>query len=489
MVPRLFIACLTIALGAAAMSVTAVPTSAATSPPADGSAAAGAGHGRSVTLHRGGADKTVVFHRRHTGEAFVDATVSAHGVRWVERKNESAVVSAYVDGRYATDIVIMSAKPVTREFALGRLAKGRHTLRLHYAAARSRSEAGVAKVADIGFRTIRPSSPAYAAARYAPILRGRNVEGSGGRFQNNRSDTPLVAYHQVLPTTTPGRSEIEYTVIWSNEDGGTNSAGLMAQWGRTTDIEWVYRVEVNAKGRRVDGSEVFQAPNHGTQRFRGSYDGTHPVLQTCTLNNNVCDRSALRAQQQKQDPMRFALSARRVLPADQPREHQMDVQPWTYQVMAREMVREKKVESEPDPMSLAVGDQRTYLYLALDRETSPAGEAANVGLVVEVTLTDDETYRSDHEQAPILYSVHRDGPVATTVELPAGTTQDDIASISVRRVSIVDPDSAASVTVTDLDRAFFLDRSYLPQPSFASVHGATITLTPDDPARQIWAPV
>jgi hypothetical protein len=140
-------------------------------------------------------------------------------------------------------------------------------------------------------------------------------------------------------------------------------------------------------------------------------------------------------------------------------------------------------------MSLAVGDQRTYLYLALDRETSPAGEAANVGLVVEVTLTDDETYRSDHEQAPILYSVHRDGPVATTVELPAGTTQDDIASISVRRVSVVDPDSAASVTVTDLDRAFFLDRSYLPQPSFASVHGATITLTPDDPTRQIWAPV
>ena len=72
---------------------------------------------------------------------------------------------------------------------------------------------------------------------------------------------------------------IEYSVVWSNEDGGTGaSAGLlMAQWGRTTDIEWIYRVEVDAKGRRVPGSGVFQSPNHGTTTFRGRYDGTHPL--------------------------------------------------------------------------------------------------------------------------------------------------------------------------------------------------------------------
>ena len=291
--------------------------------------------------------------------------MSARGVSWAERKNESAVVSAYVDGHYATDIVVTSASPVTREFALGALEKGRHALRLHYASGRSPSQAGVARIADIGFRTIRRSSPAYAAARYAPILRGRNVSTLGGRFQNNRTDTPLVAWHQVLPATEPGHSVIEYSVVWSNEDGGTNTPALMAQWGRTTDIEWVYRVEVNAQGRRVAGSGFFQAPSHGTKRFHGPYDGTHPVLQTCTSNNNVCDQGTLKAQHQKQDPMRFALSTRRVLPADQPREHEMDIQPWTYQVMAREMVREKKIESPSDPESRGVGDQRTYLYVAL----------------------------------------------------------------------------------------------------------------------------
>ena len=102
-------------------------------------------HSGAVKVHRGGPDRTVTFHRGRKGEAFLSATVSARGVSWAQRKNESAVVSVYVDGHYATDIVIMSSSPANREFALGKLGQGRHTLRLHYAAAKSRSRAGVAK--------------------------------------------------------------------------------------------------------------------------------------------------------------------------------------------------------------------------------------------------------------------------------------------------------------------------------------------------------
>jgi hypothetical protein len=481
MVPRLFTSFVLIATAAATLSTTA-STTAATPHPGEPTSGGAAAHARSVTLHRGGPDKTVAFHRRHKGETFLDATVSARGVSWAEKKNESAVVSAYVDGRYATDIVVTSAKPVRREFALGRLAKGRHTLRLHYATGRSPSDAGVAKVADIGFRTIRRSSPAYAAAHYAPILRGRNIKSLGGRFQNNRTDTPLVAYHQVVPTGTHGHAVIEYTVIWSNEDGGTNSPALMAQWGRTTDIEWVYRVEVNAKGRRVSGSDVFQSPNHGTQRFRGTYDGTHPVLQTCTSNNNVCDRKALRGQHQKKDPMRFALSTRRALPASQPREHEMDAQPWTYQVMAREMVREGKIVKPSPPSSPTVGDQRRYLYVAVTH-VAAGGSATNVGLAVDVRLTNGKTFTSNHDISG--WTILRDGPAATTVKLPKGTTRGDIESISVRRVPFRS-DDGATLDVTDLGRAFFLRDSYLPRPSFASVHGASIALTAGQPTAVIW---
>src|SRR5262249_15480161 len=186
---------------------------------------------------------------------------------------------------------------------------------------------------------------------------------------------------------TAGHSIIEYSVVWSNEDGGTSPPALMAQWGRTTDIEWIYRVEVNARGHRVPGSGVFQSPAHGTTVFHGQYDGTHPLLQTCPSNNNVCDKPTLKTQHQAADPMRFALSTRQVRPIGQPREHLMDVHPWTYQVMAREMVREGKVEPTSDPATLSLGDPRTYLYLAVDHDTVPPGAASGVGLAVEVQLT------------------------------------------------------------------------------------------------------
>ncbi len=389
-----------------------------------------------MRVHRGGHDATIRFHRGHSGETFLDATVSARGVSWARQKNDSVVVSAYVDDQYVTDIVITSSGPVSREFALGSLRAGRHTLRLHYAAKRSRSRAGRARIRDIRFATVSPHGPGYLAARYAPVLYGRNLADLGGRFENNRTDTPLIAWHRVLPAFRPGHSIIEYSVAWSNEDGGTPTPLLMAQWGRTTDIEWVYRVEVNAQGRRVPRSGVFQAADHGTKRFRGRYDGTHPLLETCTSNNNMCDRV--------DDPMRFALSTRDVLPADQPREHEMDVHPWTYQVMAREMLREHKIESPSRPSTPDVGDQRSYLYVAVTHDTVPSAAASGVGLTVEVRLKGrHKTYTSNHDNVIGLGAINRNGPAATTVELPVGTKPSDVESISVRRVPVVTTDNGA----------------------------------------------
>jgi hypothetical protein len=429
----------------------------------------------SVRVHRGGPDATVVFGRARAGEAFVNMTVSAKGVSWAEPHNESAVVSAYVDGHYATDIVITSSGPVTRQLALGHLKAGRHTLRLHYAAHRSPSRAGVATLKDISFVTVAPTSPAYVAARFAPVLYGRNLSALGGPFQNNRTDTPLVAWHQVLPATEPGRSWIEYSVMWSNEDGGTSTPGLMAQWGRTTDIEWVYRVEVDARGHRVPGTGVIQGAAHQTVPFRGGYDGTHPLIETCTSNNDVCDTV--------DDPMRFALSTSDVLPVDQPREHEMDIHPWTYQVMAREMVREGKIESPSDPSTPAVGDQRSYLYIAVDHSTVPPASAGLLGLEVDVRIKGDPTTYTSSHGVPF-FTINRDGPSATTVELPLGTTPRDISSISVRRTPI-GPDNGGTLTVTDVERAFFLGSSYRPRPSFVSWQGSE-SLTAASPTAQLW---
>src|SRR5689334_10138445 len=78
---------------AATVTSTLGPAPASAERPAHASRA----HVTAVAVHRGGPDRTVVFHRAHAGEVFLDATVSAKGVSWARRGNESAVVSAFVD--------------------------------------------------------------------------------------------------------------------------------------------------------------------------------------------------------------------------------------------------------------------------------------------------------------------------------------------------------------------------------------------------------
>ena len=169
------------------------------------------------------------------------------------------MLSLSVDGHYVTDVVITSDEPTTRELALGQLLAGKHTLRVHYAADRSPSRAGAASLRRLDFRTVPRTDPDYVAARYAPVLYGRNLPALGGPFQSATTDAPLIAWHEITPAATPGHSVIEYSVVWSNEDGGTDTPALMARWGRSTDIEWVYRLEVDERGERVPGTGVYQA--------------------------------------------------------------------------------------------------------------------------------------------------------------------------------------------------------------------------------------
>ena len=112
------------------------------------------------------------------GEVLLNLTVSAHGVSWADRGNESAVVSAYVDGHYATDIVITSVGRVPASSPSAHCGPAYTRCSCTTPLGRSPSNAGVARLQDIGFTTVRPSDPAYAAATYAPVLYGRNIAAS-----------------------------------------------------------------------------------------------------------------------------------------------------------------------------------------------------------------------------------------------------------------------------------------------------------------------
>jgi hypothetical protein len=445
---------------AAAAALAAVPAASA------GSTVIDRGHSHAIT-----------FRTDRAGEALVDVTAAAPGVSWAVKGRESAVLSLYVDGRYATDDVVPAAFPITRSFALGHLRAGRHRLSLRLAADRSRGRRVTVTRASV--RTVSRGQ-AYTDLAHAPVLYGRNGADSGGPFQNSFTDTPLVAWHEDVPALLPGHRLLTYSYIWSNEDGGTSTPQLMARWGRTTDIEWIYQVEVDASGHRVPGTAVIQAPNHVTQPFGGTYEGDHPLMQTCTLNNNICDKV--------DDPMRFFLSTASSLdPATEAREQVMDRNPWTYWVAAAESRREGKVAPNPPTDSTTlIADPRDYLYLVVRKETvnPPNGALDWVGLSIGVRLKGDPAlYRSDH-----LFpdrSIQRDLPAATTVQLPPGTEPSDIAEITAIRVPTTSADPGSTIKVQAVNRAFFLGRDDQPGTSFLS--GPTpATLTPGAPSAVLY---
>jgi hypothetical protein len=431
-----------------------------------------------LTLGAHRPDVRVPFLVRRAGEALVDLRAAAPGTDWATVGAESAVVSISVDGRYATDLVVSGAAPLARQLALGGLGAGRHVLRLHFASDRSPARSARVTVDRLHVSTYGRHDPQYQVLRFAPIVYGRNLAELGSPYQNATTDIPLIAWHESTPAAVPGHTVMTYSLIWSNEDGGTNTPALMARWGRTTDIEWIYSVEIDGHGDRVPGSDTYQAANHETLHFAGRYEGAHAVLSTCTSNNNMCDVA--------DDPMRFFLSTLPTRPADQPREHLMDTNAWTYQIMAKEMIREGKIEA-PGPVTAdtpEVSDQRNYLYAAVKKTTVGVNSgAAWVGVALGVRLTGGPTVYVSHHVDPT-WSLQRDDPAATTVELPAGTTVGDIAEVSVRRV-VVGADTGAPVHVTHVGRGFMLGRDYLPATGVLDWTG-DVELTGTTPSAVIW---
>ena len=430
------------------------------------------------TLSGHHADVRVPFVAGRPGEALVDLRAAAPATDWATPGAESAVVSISVDGRYATDLVVSGAAPLARQLALGGLRAGAHVLRLHFATDRSPAAGARVTIDRLHVSTYDKRDPRYQVLRFAPVMYGRNIAELGSPYQSATTDVPLIAWHESTPAATPGHTVMTYSLIWSNEDGGTNTPALMARWGRTTDIEWTYAVELDEHGDRVPGSDTYQAANHQTLHFTGTYEGDHPLLETCTSNNNMCDVV--------DDPMRFFLSTLQTRPAGQPREYLMDTNTWTYQIMAKEMTREGKIEA-PGPGAAAtpeVSDQRNYLYAMVKKTTQGVNSGTSwVGVALGVRLAGGDTvYLSNHVDPT--WSIQRDDPAATTVELPAGTTLDDITEVSVHRI-VVGADTGAPVQVTHLGRGFLLGQDDLPGPALLDWTG-DVELTSTAPAAVVW---
>ena len=108
-------------------------------------------------------------------------------------------------------------------------------------------------------------------------------------------------------------------MIFSNEDGGTETDRLMATWGRTTDIEFVYGVELDEAGRIL--AEEFQGPGHEVPAFKGRHEAAPAAVGVDRQQHGQRVGAHARA-------LRARAGARR--PEDVSREAVMDRHPWTY---------------------------------------------------------------------------------------------------------------------------------------------------------------
>ena len=177
-------------------------------------------------------------------EAVLALTASAPGASWLTKEREAATITVFVDGRHYQDVILFGGAPAfTYQLLLGRVAAGAHTLRVDFNRPQSAAQITSAKITDAQIELFDRNAPEFQMLAHAPVLYAR--PNTIGRF----SDVPLLVYCETLRHGT--LTALRYTVIFSNEDGGTQTSALMARWGRTTDIEWIIDTKPDAVGRPV----------------------------------------------------------------------------------------------------------------------------------------------------------------------------------------------------------------------------------------------
>lgn len=390
------------------------------------------------------------------GEAIAVIRASCAPCAWGTTGREAAAISVSLDGaRPRTVFLVRGEEEAEYAVMLGAVEEGRHTVRVLQDRELSAASAGPARVAAIDV-TLEPSgTDEHRALALAPLLYAR--ADTIGRF----SDVPLLMWYEIEPT--PRGERLQYSVIFSHEDGGTPADRLMATWGRTVDIEWVYRVEVDARGRIV--AEEFQGAEHEVRPFAGTREGSHPQLWVATVNNMVNDTGATSVQ--------FAPAPVKRELHGISRETIVDEQWWLYRVMAEELAREGKIAVDPVPGDGRVRDPRDYLYV------EACGELQNAAVAFEVSVGDTPRWVSS-DLGVAKFRIGRSGCFRSAIA--AGEPVPRALRI---RVFEVPPDQrkplgTAYVWLARLNRVFRLDRNYRPGASMAAWRGHA-ALTPADP--------
>jgi hypothetical protein len=370
------------------------------------------------------------------GEGLLDLTARVPDGDWEVPGREAAPVRESIDGVYNQDVVLaLGEEAHTYQLAIGAVKPGPHTLKVERLAAFSAAALTQVDVTQGTVTVVPPESGDYDTIATAPILVSRPTA--------HKTDTLLVMYSE-RHTEPDGRSWLRYTPVWSNEDGGTATRALMARWGRTVDIDWAYTRYLTPQNT-LD-SETYQGWIHITRKFKGRHEGKHPILQVASENNIYSD--------DVDGPLRFRPAPLLTLDADQTsREDILDRAPWTYELMVKELFRERKAARdgrEPVPMrDGAIGDPRRFLFVEFQQESDGRGVAVAVKL-----KSMPDVFVSNRNDTGL--QAERDGWCRVAVELPRAVTYDDLERVELFGLG------HGKATVKAVRKVLVLDSSYLP---------------------------
>lgn len=381
------------------------------------------------------------------GEAVLSFRASAAGTNWGKAGHEAAVLDLRIDGKLRQNVVLFAgATPFVYHAALGHVGAGSHRVELFVNPQQSAPAAPTVTIADMHPVTVTAGSPRYLALEHAPLLYAR--PNTIGKF----SDLPLLMWDE---TSMQGdHTTIQYSVIFTDEDGGTEINARAARWGRDSDIEWIDRVVLDAHDHVL--AETFQGPSHHTQPFHGQHVGQHPVLIDATDNNNVDDHGST--------PILLGMVTMPYDLSHASREEIMDEHPWTYRIMDEEVVRQGKTAAGDALIPYKGADPHRYLYI--DAIAHPHDAA----------LSFDVKFRGNPVWATSdfgigYFRIDRDGYFRTTVRLPAGEDASQIEQLAVRcdlDFSPNQPADAQRITQatcgeTRVDKVFVLDHNDRPR--------------------------
>lgn len=381
-------------------------------------------------------------------EVIATVTVRCDACAWDVVGREAVVLTIALDGRYVQHLPVVRGGRADYRVSLGPVEPGSHAVRVDLDSdLTSKDLRGVSTTVEtIAVEQIAEGSPNYRAVALAPIVYAR--PNTVGRF----TDVPVFMWYEVEPTDRGTR--YRYSVIFTNEDGGTPADRLMATWGRTTDIEYLYSVEVDRGG--VILAEDIQGPEHEILAFRGRREGRHPLLWVATDNNMVMDEGTTR--------VRYAPASREFPLTNVSREAVMDANPWLYAVMAAELVREKKIVPGGPPGKGSIPDPRRFVYL------EACGEVGDSALAFSIRAG-DQWIASDRGLAE--YRITRDGCFRAAMPLPEGLTPKDIRSLRAQAFERANKQGGAPARLTRLNKLFTLDERYTPSPSLLTWQGST----------------